>query len=245
MIEYRLNKSNKKPGVTKKPCNSLLYNYIRKFIEHPYFLNKAKNKHAIFTHYKTKQMKTIQEIIKNRRTTKPSFFTTEKLNDADIKEMLEAANWAPTHKFTEPWRFIVFTGNAKNEFGKKHAALYKENTTEENFDDKKFEKLSLIAEKASHIIAIIMHRDEAERVREIEEIAAVACAVQNMMLVATAKGFAQIWSTGGLTYHSEMKKYLGFNEKDNVMGFLYLGKSDLKPKSKRFSSAEDKTVWKA
>lgn len=186
----------------------------------------------------------LQEIIKNRRTTKPTFFTDEKLRDEDIKEMLEAANWAPTHKLTEPWRFIVFSENAKNEFGKQHANLYKNTQAADMFDQNKYDKLKLIAAKASHIIAIIMQRDEEERVREIEEIAAVACAVQNMMLVATEKGFAQIWSSGGLTYHDEMKKYLGFAEKDKVMGFLYLGKSDLKPKSKRFSSAEAKTVWK-
>lgn len=189
-------------------------------------------------------MSQIQDIIKNRRTIKPLFFTDEKLKDHDIEEMLEAANWAPTHKYTEPWRFIVFSEKAKNEFGKQHAQLYKKTRSSAEFDQTNFDKLMTIAEKASHIIAIIMHRDEEERVREIEEIAAVACAVQNMMLVATEKGFAQIWSTGGLTYHDEMKKHLGFGEKDKVMGFLYLGKSDLKPKSKRFSSVEKKTVWK-
>jgi len=101
-----------------------------------------------------------------------------------------------------------------------------------------------IANKSSHIIAIIMKRDTDERVKEIEEIAAVACAVQNMMLVATEKGLANIWSTGGLTYHPKMKEYLGFSKKDKVMGFLYDRLSDLKPKSKRFISIEEKTLWK-
>jgi len=30
--------------------------------------------------------------------------------------MLEAARWAPTHKKTEPWRFVVLGGAAKTEF---------------------------------------------------------------------------------------------------------------------------------
>jgi nitroreductase len=30
--------------------------------------------------------------------------------------MLEAARWAPTHKKTEPWRFVVLTGGAKADF---------------------------------------------------------------------------------------------------------------------------------
>ncbi len=64
------------------------------------------------------------------------------------------------------------------------------------------------------------------------------------MLVATEKGFANIWSTGGLTYHPKMKAYLGFSEKDIVMGFIYVEISELKPKSKRFISIEDKTDWR-
>ena len=186
----------------------------------------------------------LQEIIKNRRTIKPLFFTGEKVSDSDIKEMLECANWAPTHKFTEPWRFVVFSGESKTKFGKDHAEMYKSIKTGDDFVQANFDKLTTIANNSSHVIAIIMKRDEEERVKEIEEIAAVSCAVQNMMLVATEKGFANIWSTGGLTYHPKMKEYLGFGEKDKVMGFLYVGISELKPKSKRFISIEDKTVWK-
>tara|TARA_B110000908_G_C10235047_1_gene442808 strand:- start:81 stop:647 length:567 start_codon:yes stop_codon:yes gene_type:complete len=186
---------------------------------------------------------TIQENIKNRRTIKPLHFTGEKVKDQDIKEMLASANWAPTHKLTEPWRFIVFTENAKTQFGKDHAEMYKM-VKSDYFEQKKYDKLMKIADMSSHVIAIIMQRDEAERVKEIEEIAAVACAVQNMMLVATEKGIANIWSTGGLTYHPNMKEYLGFGVKDRIMGFLYVGISELKPKSKRFISIEDKTVWK-
>lgn len=189
-------------------------------------------------------MSHIQDIIKQRRTIKPLFFTDEIIEEKHIEEMLEAANWAPTHKFTEPWRFTVFSGKAKNQFGLDHASLYKNTRPSEQFEQAKYDKLMTIATKASHIIAIVMKRDTDERVKEIEEIAAVACAVQNMMLVATEKGISNIWSTGGLTYHDEMKKYLGYGEKDKVMGFLYLGKSDLKPKSKRFSTAKEKTVWK-
>lgn len=172
------------------------------------------------------------------------FFNKERVDKNDIIEMLEAANWAPTHRFTEPWRFVVFEGEARNQFGEDHAEMYKSTKALGEFSQENYDKLMTIAQRASFVIAIVMHRDEEERVIEQEEIASVACAVQNMMLVATEKNLAQIWSTGGLTYHPKMKEYLGFAEKDRVMGFLYVGKSELKPKSKRFSSVESKTVWK-
>jgi nitroreductase len=33
-----------------------------------------------------------------------------------LEAILDAARWAPTHKKTEPWRFVVLTGGAKAEF---------------------------------------------------------------------------------------------------------------------------------
>ncbi len=186
----------------------------------------------------------IQKIIKSRRTTKPLFYTGEKIAENDIKEMLECANWAPTHKYTEPWRFIVYNGNAKNQFGIDHAEMYKTLVPKEKFVERVYNKLSVIAKKSSHIIAVVMKRDSEERIGEIEEVCAVAAAFQNMMLVATEKGIANIWSTSGMTHHPKMKEYLGFGEKDKVIGFLYLGVSDKKIIAKRVSGIEEKVVWK-
>ena len=50
-------------------------------------------------------------IIKNRRSVFPKSYTDEKIDKRIIMEMLENANWAPTHKLTQPWRFCVFEGD--------------------------------------------------------------------------------------------------------------------------------------
>ena len=68
-----------------------------------------------------------------------------------------------------------------------------------------------------------MKRQETEEIPEVEEIAAVSCGVQNMMLTATAYGLATYWGSGGLTYSDEMKTFLGLGEKDQCLGFLYVG----------------------
>eukprot|EP00878_Enallax_costatus_P040758 GHUV01047125.1.p1 GENE.GHUV01047125.1~~GHUV01047125.1.p1 ORF type:complete len:103 (-),score=13.26 GHUV01047125.1:336-644(-) len=33
-----------------------------------------------------------------------------------LETMLDAARWAPTHKQTEPWHFVVLSGSGKAEF---------------------------------------------------------------------------------------------------------------------------------
>ena len=46
-------------------------------------------------------------LIKARRSVKPKDMNRREVAKADIEAMLEAANWAPTHGLTEPWRFVV------------------------------------------------------------------------------------------------------------------------------------------
>lgn len=35
---------------------------------------------------------------------------------AQVEMLLEAANWAPTHNLTQPWRFVVLEGCSKAQF---------------------------------------------------------------------------------------------------------------------------------
>jgi len=55
----------------------------------------------------------VLDLIKKRRSIFPAQYTDREIAKSDIEKILEAANWAPTHKKTEPWRFRVFRGNAK------------------------------------------------------------------------------------------------------------------------------------
>ncbi len=56
-------------------------------------------------------MKHVLENIKNRKSTFPNQLGDGNIERSKILQLLEAARWAPTHKKTEPWRFIVFEPN--------------------------------------------------------------------------------------------------------------------------------------
>ncbi len=53
------------------------------------------------------------EAIRTRRSFSLNSLDPEPLDRALVERMLEAANWAPTHKRTEPWRFVVFDPTSK------------------------------------------------------------------------------------------------------------------------------------
>lgn len=187
----------------------------------------------------------LKEIISSRRSTKPATLNGRKIDDAVIWDLLQLANWAPTHARTEPWRFVVYSHNALNAFCLDHAELYKKYTPEDKFTQAKYESIKHNGDKASHIVVVYMHRQAIAKIPVIEEIAAVAAATQNILLGAEALGIAALWSTGGMAHHPSMKQYLELGEEDIVMGLLYLGYSD-EPHQKgtRAVPVEDKVQWK-
>lgn len=186
----------------------------------------------------------VNRLIKTRRSIFPVHYSEEKVPDFIIEKLLENANWAPTHRFTEPWRFKVFVGDGIERLAKYQADVYKKVTEKDgSFDQNKFEKLLQKPLKCSHIISIAMKRDESASVPEVEEVASVAMAVQNMYLTATAYGVGCYWGSGGITYMEEAKSFFDLGPSDKLLGFLYVGMpSKAWPQSTR-KPYEDKVSW--
>jgi nitroreductase len=187
----------------------------------------------------------LAELIVNRRSTKPAGFNGKKIDDQQIIQLLTLANWAPTHGFTEPWRFIVYTGDAVKRFSVDQAELYKLHEPAATFNAAKYEKQLHNGDKTSHLIAVYMKRGANPNIPELEEICATAAAVENILLGAEALGIAVLWSTGGMVLKPAMKEYLELGEADKMIGLLSLGYTDEGVRPGRRGSVEEKTKWVA
>lgn len=184
----------------------------------------------------------ITAVIRDRRTIYPEQFSDRKVHKEIIEQILNNAIWAPNHGMTQPWRFKVFTGKAIERFAEFQATHYK-NKNRENFDQEKYEKFLNRPKLAQVVIAICMERQATEKIPVMEEIEAVACAVQNMYLTCTAYGLGAYWGSGGATYSEEMKSFLRLGTKDHCLGFFYIGYPSIEwPKSHR-KPIEYVTEW--
>ena len=189
----------------------------------------------------------VNKIIRGRRSMFiAQFKENDPIEDSIIEELLENATWAPTHKLTQPWRFIVYTGAGLKTFGNYQAEMYKMRAEKNGtpFLEATYQKFIENPQKASHMIAIIMKRTENSGIPVMEEIAAVAMAVQNMYLTASAHGLAAYWGTGGPTFWQEAREDFGLEGEDMLMGFFYIAKpaTDNWPVGKREPIAE-KVGW--
>lgn len=182
-------------------------------------------------------------LARQRRSTFPDQFESgKKVDDSIIKEILVNATWAPNHGKQEPWHFTVFTGDGLKRLADFQSELYKD-LSGDNFKEITYNKLKTNPLKASHIIALGMKRTTNKNIPEVEDIAAVACAVQNMYLSVTAYGLGGYWTTGGITYKEEAKPFFGLGEQDKLLGFFYIGNVAIPSTGATRLPIEEKVNW--
>ncbi|MFK8039400.1 MAG: nitroreductase [Crocinitomicaceae bacterium] len=185
----------------------------------------------------------ITDVIKNRRTIYPEFYSDRKIHQEQIEVILNNAIWAPTHGNTQPWQFKVFIEDGKQKLSDFLCNAYK--VSADNYSDLKYDKLKNRPLNSGAVIAVSLRREKDSRIKEVEEIEAVACAIQNMHLTCTAWGLGAFWSTPNLIYSNEMSSFLELNENDKCLGLFYIGyvKEDYEwPKGQR-KPIEYLTEW--
>lgn len=166
----------------------------------------------------------LKESILKRRSVFPAQFNGKDIDKKDIEELLSMANWAPTHKKTEPWRFKVATGRAKEDLAEFFVRLHKEDTPVEKQSESKEKRARLKVDQSAAVIAICMQRDPKERIPEWEEIAATSMAVQNLWLTVTATGLGGYWSSP--KFIDQMHRFFDLAEGERCLGFFFLGQYD-------------------
>ena len=182
-------------------------------------------------------------LILQRRSVFPKQFdTTRRIDDKIVQQILINATWAPNHGQGEPWFFKVFTQEGLQTFGDFQSSLYKQYAGDK-FKEDKFIKLKQQPLLASHIISIGMKRTVTKQIPEVEDIAAVACAAENIYLSITAYGLGGYWTTGGITYAEEAKYFFGLGKQDRLMGFFYLAHIAIPSPGAIRKPIEEKVVW--
>ncbi len=187
--------------------------------------------------------KSISEIIKDRRATPPRLYAKREISKEIIEKLLENANWAPNHKKTEPWRFKVFTGEAKQLLAKKtKEILLAELGKGYPVAPEKIEKFTSTLERVPVAIGIVLQRDEGKRLPEWEEVAAVAMAVQNIWLTATEMGLGAFWATP--SFIDLFDDLLEIQNGQKFLGFFYVGEIMFDYSSPGRGDLAAKVEWK-
>jgi nitroreductase len=158
-----------------------------------------------------------QELLLQRQST-PRLISPAP-NSSDLVFMLNAGMRVPDHGGLTPWFFTV----VENQGLDKLSQIFQNAAIEQGGDDVKILKAKNMAYRAPLIIVISTKYQLHEKVPESEQAIAAGCAAHAMQMAAFSLGYGAVWRTGDFSYNSSVKQALSVNEKDDIIGFVYIG----------------------
>ncbi len=170
----------------------------------------------------------IQEAIRSRRTIHS--FNTRMVPEKFVQRAIEAANHAPCHRLTFPWRFT--------RLNRKKRQLLAELAVEKRFYCRKIdegikEKIYAKILNSSHLLVASQILTEDPKTK-LEDYAACSCAIQNLCLSLVSDGIGSKWSTGNITTEKNTYEIVGINSNvEQIIGFIWIGYGETPPQINR------------
>jgi len=182
-----------------------------------------------------KNLRLLGERIRARRTTK--LFLRQEVDRKLILDAIEVARWAPNHHLTEPWHFYIL--------GKQRIAEAVELTRTVVSERKGPEIGDFKARAHAEIpgwLVVTCNRSDDE-LRQQEDYASCACAIQNLMLYLSEAGVATKWATGPITRDARFYRLMGIDpDQVMVVGIVWYGYAKITPTQSRRPVSDITTI---
>lgn len=160
------------------------------------------------------------ELLLTRRSVK--LLTDPGPTPAQLDTILTAAARVPDHKALAPWRFIVFEGDARADFGRMLAdVLQAEDKDAPSPVRLETERQRMMA--APCVVAVVSRVTETPGAPEWEQVLSCGAACQNLNLAAVALGFGTLWITRWYAYSPGVRTHLGLKPDERIAGFIHIG----------------------
>ncbi|WP_320667525.1 nitroreductase [Prochlorococcus sp. MIT 1307] len=160
----------------------------------------------------------LQQALKSRRTI--HVFENTNVPDQLIERAIEAANFAPCHRLTFPWRFTCINREKRQLLAKLSLEIkFPSLAIDQPIEKDTYAKYL----NPSHLLIASQVLTEDPK-RKKEDFAACACAIQNLFLSLVGDGVGSKWSTGKIVSDARTYTIVGIDPlQEEIIGFLWIG----------------------
>lgn len=184
-----------------------------------------------------------EQLIASRQTVLPKRLTEPSPSEEQLSRLFLAASAAPDHGQIMPWRFLIIPKHKRGELGNLFAAALLERDAAATV-----EQVAAAHDKALRSpFLMLLIVDEGKLPREIdihERVLSAGCAIQNMLLLATAMGYGTSLTSGKALKLRCLRDGLGLSASEHAICFLSIGTTGAeRPLKRRPSTAEFMKIW--
>jgi coenzyme F420-0:L-glutamate ligase/coenzyme F420-1:gamma-L-glutamate ligase len=185
-------------------------------------------------------MNHIMDSIKERRSIRN--YSPRKVSTDILRQVLEAAQWAPSAHNAQPWRFIVLTGaSLKSELSEAMAKVWtadmiKDGLASETRENQHKASVERFTRAPALIVAcltmkdMIRYEDESRQKSERDlAVQSLGAAVQNMLLAAHTNGLGACWFCAPIFCKETIRKILKIPDEVEPQALITLGYPTEKP----------------
>lgn len=166
-----------------------------------------------------------------RRSTSADMMTEPGPDRETLDAMLEIAARVPDHRKICPFRFIVIRGDARARAGEILARRFAALTPEATAERVETERKRLL--RAPVVVLVVARIDPAHKTPECEQMLTNGAACLNLLLAASAYGFAANWITDWYSYDRQTLTGLGLAPDERASGFVYIGSAGEPPRERQ------------
>ncbi len=165
--------------------------------------------------------KAVLDYLATRRSTPADFLTDPGPTAEQLEEILTIGVRVPDHAKLNPWRLVVYKGEARREAGEKLAEIAKANNPE--IDDEELETERNRFLPAPITVGVLSAPVEHFKVPEFEQLLSAAGVALNLVHAANAAGFAAHWVTRWFAYDESAAAMLGAKPGERFVAFVHVG----------------------
>jgi nitroreductase len=138
-----------------------------------------------------------------------------------LAKLLHIGVRVPDHGKLTPWRFILFDGAARGQFGEVLAGRWRELHPDHG------EATVALARgffmRAPTVLAVVSRAAPHVKIPEWEQVLSAGALCQNILVAATAMGLGCQWNTDWCAYDVKILAAMGLDPHEKIAGFIYLG----------------------
>jgi len=182
-------------------------------------------------------------LLLSRRSVKPIHMTVPGPSPSQLDTILTAAARVPDHKKLVPWRFVVFEGDARGQFGRVIAeACQAEDATPPSQVRLETERTRFL--RAPTVVGVVSRVEQVAGAPEWEQVLSCGAACMNLSLAANAMGFGACWLTEWYSYSPRVIAAMKLAANERLAGFVYIGTAtERQPERERPTLASIVTRW--
>ena len=165
---------------------------------------------------------TVSALMRSRRTILPKRLAAPGPDGAQLEQIFGAAASAPDHGQLRPWRFVLVPDNARTALAQAFGDALLERDPQA--DPEQVAQAQEKAHRSPSLMLVVVSADCGDPDIDLaERLISTGCAVQNMLLVATALGIGSALTSGKALKSTSLRKLFGLGETEHGLCFISLG----------------------